>query len=135
MIELEKYLKVPYLTGGRTMEGLDCWGLVLLIRAEMGLMSMPDFGAVTRETVHRMQKAFTDGAYLLDRGEPVAGAIAAVFKGSVFVHVGLVVEIEGRLAVIETNPSGGVRWSFLTRFLSKYYKVVFYRDRSLPEQA
>ena len=131
---IDKYLPVPYLKEGRTLAGLDCWGLVLAIRAELGLPGLPEIGAVSRDTVQAMQHAFADITYLLDRGEPRVGSMAAVFRGKVFIHVGLVLEIEGRLAVIETNPLGGVRWSFLPRFLDLYYKVVFYCDRNIPEQ-
>ena len=128
---LEKYLPVPYLDEGRTMKGLDCWGLVLALRDELDFPRLPDIGSVTRHTVQEMQHQFKAVSYTLERVErPSVGSIAAVFRASVFIHVGLVVEIDGRLAVIETNEKTGVRWMYLERFLSVYYKVAFYRDRS-----
>lgn len=130
---IDNYLRVPYLDQGRTLEGLDCWGLVLGIRRDLGFSDLPEIGAVTRHTVQEMQHQFKEVSYTLEKGDPVPGALAAVFRARVFVHVGLVVEIEGRLAVIETNPKTGVRWMFLERFLDVYYKVAFYSDRSLPE--
>ena len=33
---INKYLGVPYLHQGRTMAGVDCWGMVLLIYKDMG---------------------------------------------------------------------------------------------------
>ena len=33
---IQKYLGVPYLLHGRTMQGLDCWGLIKLVYADMG---------------------------------------------------------------------------------------------------
>lgn len=127
MINIDELLKVPYLDGGRDAQGLDCWGLVLAGREAMGLPELLDRDAVTRHTVQAMQQQYKAIAYGLEVGPPVVGALAAVFRAKVFVHVGLVIEIDGRLAVIETNPKTGVRWMFLERFLDVYYKVVFYR--------
>lgn len=33
---IEKYLGVPYKHHGRTMEGLDCWGFLKLVYADLG---------------------------------------------------------------------------------------------------
>lgn len=33
---LDTYLKVPYLLHGRTLQGVDCWGLILLIYKDLG---------------------------------------------------------------------------------------------------
>jgi len=99
-------------------------------------MGLPDLDPATgadKNNIQEMQRACARISSGLQAGEPVPGAVAAVFRGAVMVHVGLVVEIEGRLAVIETNPVSGVRWSFLPRFLATYYKVIFYRDRDFPE--
>lgn len=34
---INKYLGVPYLHQGRSMQGLDCYGLVILIYADLGI--------------------------------------------------------------------------------------------------
>lgn len=131
---IDQVIAAPYLEQGRTLDGLDCWGLVLLGRASLGLTDLPSIGAVDRHTVHAMQTQYRKISYQLqpvDRPKP--GDLAAVFRANVFVHVGLVIEVEGRKAVIETNPKTGVRWMFLERFLEVNYKVAFYSDRNLPE--
>lgn len=33
---IEKYLGIPYCHRGRTMEGLDCWGFLKLVYADLG---------------------------------------------------------------------------------------------------
>ena len=44
MIDVSKYIGIPFRDGGRGWDGLDCWGLVLLAwKEEMGV-SMPDMG-------------------------------------------------------------------------------------------
>lgn len=135
MIDIEKYLLVPYEDSGRTMAGLDCWGQMLLIRAELECADLPALTAVTRHTVQAMGSEYRSISGRLEACDPEQGAIAAVFKGKAFVHVGVVVEIDGRLGVLETNEATGPRWMRVPQFLDTYYKVIFYRDRNLSEPA
>lgn len=64
---------------------------------------------------------------------PEVGAIAAVFRGGLCLHVGVVVEADGRLKVLDTNP-GGARIRTVREFESDFPRVVFYRDPIFPEQ-
>lgn len=136
MIDVEKYLTCPYLDAGRSLAGLDCWGQLLLVRAELGCQPLPSLGGVTRHTVRTMGSQYAEVSNGLEVCEPEVGAIAAVFRGALFVHVGIVIEIDGILAVLETNPASGARWLRVPEFLSFYYKVIFYRDHpNIPQQA
>ena len=135
MIDVEKYLYVPYVPGGRSETGFDCWGLVLLVRSFLGLPALDGSTEATRENPLAMQRLYRSltQASLEECHALKPGDIAAVFRAQVLVHVAVAIEIDGRIALIETNPGSGVRWMFLDRFLQTYYKVTFYRDRSLPE--
>lgn len=137
MIDVEKYLFVPYLNGGRTMAGLDCWGLTLLVRKELGAPALDGASGLDRGTPVGMQRLYSHliSGPLCEVEDLKAGDIAAVFRAGILVHVAVALEIDGRIALLETNPSSGVRWMFLDRFLQTYYKVAFYRDRSLSEPA
>lgn len=136
MIDVHSYLPVPYAVGGRTMAGLDCWGLVLRLRADLGLPKLAECSDAVRGNPMEMQRRFKEVSDGLEEcGDIRPGVIAAVFKSRVIVHVALAIEIEGRTAFIETNPAGGVRWMWVDRFLKTYYKVKFYRDRDFPESA
>lgn len=128
MIDVHEFLKVPYLDRGRTMDGLDCWGQLLLVRDQLGMQSLPDIGPVSRAEPIAMQREYGKVSSTLVEGPPCVGAIAAVFRGTLFVHVGVVLEIEGRLAVLETNEGSGPRWMRVQDFVNTYYKVIFYRD-------
>lgn len=132
---MNQYLRVPYMDGGRTMAGLDCWGLALCIRADMGLPDLPDDPLATRGNGSAIAAQFRGISDSMDRGDPAPGALAAVFKGSLFVHVGVVVQADGRLWVMETNPGVGVMMRRVLDFIAAYYKVIFYNDRNLPESA
>lgn len=132
---MNQYLRVPYVDGGRTMGGLDCWGLALRIRADLGLPELPDDPLATRGNGKAIAEQFRSISESLARGEPVPGALAAVFKGSLFVHVGVVVQADGRLWVMETNPDVGFMMRRVSDFIAAYYKVIFYHDRNLSESA
>jgi len=43
MINFEKYIGIPFLDKGRTIEGLDCWGLLCLIYKEQFNIELPTF--------------------------------------------------------------------------------------------
>lgn len=133
MIDIHQLLAVPYVDRGRTLEGMDCWGQLLWARAAMGLPALPDIGPVSRAEPIEMQRQCGKVSATLEEGPAAVGAVAAVFRGTLFVHVGVVVEIDGRLAVLETNEGSGPRWKSVPDFVDTYYKVIFYRDQSLPE--
>lgn len=137
MINVEDYLFQPYVLGGREPNGFDCWGLALLIRKELGLPDLAGPREANRDNPLAMQKLYkevSEGSLeACDSLRP--GYLAAVFKGRIMVHVAVAVEIDGRMALLETNPGSGVRWMYVDRFLQTYYKVVFYRDRNLPQPA
>lgn len=128
MIDVHEFLRVPYVDRGRTMEGLDCWGQLLLVRGQLGMPSLPDIGPVTRAEPIAMQREYGKVSSGLVECNPCVGAIAAVFRGTLFVHVGVVLEIDGRLAILETNEGSGPRWMRVQDFVDAYYKVIFYRE-------
>lgn len=134
-VDIDSYLLTPYKDGGRERGALDCWGLALCVREDMGLPPLPSVGAYNRSTPVGMAKGFIEVTSQMQEGSPRPGALAAVFKGRSFVHVGVVISVDGKLAVLETNPAGGARWLYLKRFMQQYFKVIFYCDKNLPEQA
>nr|WP_314877332.1 hypothetical protein [uncultured Pseudomonas sp.] len=57
------------------------------------------------------------------------GSIAAVMRGYICVHVALVVDLDGRLKVLEINPKRGARCIPLHQWERDHNTVVYYRDR------
>ena len=46
MIDLTRYMRMPYTEGGRSFEGADCWGLVYLVFKHELDIELPDPGLV-----------------------------------------------------------------------------------------
>ena len=130
---MNQFFTVPYEDGGRTMVGLDCWGLALQVRAFLGLPELPADPEAIRGNGRAIAAQFSAISSTMDVGDPRPGALAAVFKGPLFVHVGVVISADGRLWVMETNPGAGVNMRKVADFNAAYYKVVYYVDRDLPE--
>lgn len=130
MIDVNKYLSAHYVDCGRELPGIDCWGLVLLVRRELGFAEL-DQHLVSGKDAKGFTRAYRQQAEVCEVCEPEVGAVVAAFRGSLCLHVAVVVEIEGRLAVLEITETGA-RWMRLPAFESKYPKVVYYRDKRLP---
>lgn len=124
-----RYLSCDYEDGARGPDKFDCWGMVRdVLHKHLGGRLMPSWGEV-RNT---MPRAFTK-AYMAEAGSMVEctacpGAIAAVFRGALMLHVGIVFDIEGRLHVLETNERSGPRIRLVKDFEAPYLKVKYYRD-------
>lgn len=61
------------------------------------------------------------------------GAVATAWRASLCVHVGLVVEVDGRRWVLETDDPSGPCITPLKKFESRYSRVIYYDDQDLPE--
>lgn len=133
MIDLMPYLQAHYVDCGRDLPGIDCWGLVLLVRRELGLPDLPEF-RVSGKDARGFTRAYREQRRRMEVCAPEVGAVAAAFRGSLCLHVAVVVEVEGRLAALEITETGA-RWLRLATFQEKYSKVVYYRDKHLPEHA
>ena len=127
---IEKYLTIPYVDSGRTMAGLDCWGLVLAVRAELGCAELPSFTDVVWDKPRANQAAFREAVQILQQvAVPSAGDVAAVMHGQLCLHTGVVIAVDGRLAVLDTNVGRLPRWQWLADFKAEYFQVSFYHDR------
>ncbi len=125
---LNDYIGMEYEDGARGPEKFDCWGLTRAIRHEyLGLPLLPSFGHVRNTMPREFTKSYKAVAKTMTRCEPEIGAIAAVFRGKICVHVAVVVEIDGDLAVIEINPDTNCRWLRIPDFERRYLKVIYFK--------
>lgn len=129
-MQINDYLFVPYKERGRDIEtGLDCWGLVRHVRANVfnrpGLPSLCGLDPFDKRTVTRTYRKIKEG-FSSSLVEP--GAIACAFILEVCVHVGVVVEADGRLWVMETDTPHGVSLARPRDFEKKYTRVEYWND-------
>ena len=133
---LSGYLSASYEDGARGPDKYDCWGLVREVRhLHCGKHLLPSWGHVRNTMPREFTRAYTLESATMEPCRPEIGAIAAVFRGRLVSHVGVVVEIEGRLAILDISPNCCARWWRVSEFERNFSKVTYYRDCiRLPEQ-
>jgi hypothetical protein len=128
MKSLNDYIGLQYEDGARGPDRHDCWSLCRAIRHEiLGLPLLPSFGHVRHTMPREFTKSYQAVAETMTICTPEVGAIAAVFRGKICLHVAVVVEIDGDLAIMEINPKTNCRWLRIPDFERRYLKVVYYK--------
>lgn len=132
---LEVYLRKPYADGAMGPDSFNCWGLVRAVRHDIyGLPLLPEYGRKISPSSESQSDYLACSGLMRECG-PIVGAIAAAFRGLICVHVGLVVEYNSRLSILETNSNTGARITKIKDFERRYSKVIYYHDSDLSEQA
>lgn len=121
---MEQYIGIPYVVGGRTMAGLDCYGLVWLAEKELFGVSLPSFVYGAEDDSVRL---FSDNRPMIKAQEvhkPKDGDIVLLFIHGVPQHIGLC--IGG--GVLHSTKRNGVVWEKLeSPFMHRFNKKEFYR--------
>jgi hypothetical protein len=127
VIDTNALLEGKWLEGGRDWPNVDCYGVLLHVRALLGLDEWPRFDGVTKKAdgLHHQGKEFLEGAQLSD--SPAEGDTACCYEGSTMRHVGIVINTCGGLRVVECNPGRSVTLSRVRSFEKRFNKVEFYR--------
>lgn len=126
---VNRYLASPYEDGARGPARYDCWGLVREARhLHLGKRLLPSWGDVRNTQAKAFTRAYLAEAKTMQPCEPEAGAIAAVMRGHVCIHVALVLKADGRLMILETNPESGPRYLPLDRWRRQYLSVFYWKD-------
>lgn len=126
---LEEYQRCTYEDGARGPDRFDCWGLVREVRYKhLGCRLLPSFGDVRNTMPREFTKAYELESATMRECRPEVGAIAAVFRGRICVHVAVIVEIEGALAALEIRAKSGVRWCRIPEFERANPQVKYYAD-------
>ncbi|MEG0860267.1 MAG: nitrite transporter [Pseudomonas sp.] len=123
----DKYTFGIYVEGGRLWPHVDCYGLVLEVRRDLGLPAWPEWaemrkadGGFARACDEMIQRAVSPC-------KPGHGAVAAGYRGQVQDHVAIVLEVAGALEVLEINPKRNVSLTPLRRFERRFARVEYYR--------
>ena len=126
---INKYLSATYEDGARGPYKYDCWGLCREVRYEQcGKRLLPSFGSVRNTQPKEFTLAYQAEAKNMQECEPESGAIAAVFRGALCIHVAVIIEVGNELHALEINPKKGARLMRIPDFESQYLRVAYYRD-------
>lgn len=129
---IAKYLSTTYRKGARGPKEYDCWGLVRAVRHEVyGRALLPSLDDVTPGDM----RSTTKGARKIHAGIEAydvglrAAAVAQAYMGRLCVHVGVVVEIDGKHMILETDTPFGPTLTKPSVFVSRYTQVNFFDDQ------
>ncbi|REN09741.1 nitrite transporter [Mycobacterium tuberculosis] len=122
-IDLEKYLDVVWVSGGRQFPELDCYGVVNEVRRDLFLPLWAEHVGATRDDLPDLARAAT----LQHAGSDlVEGAVAFCYEGSVVTHVAVLVQVDGRMCTLECNDVHNVTVLPVSRFERRFNKVEYY---------
>lgn len=122
-IDLEKYLDVVWVSGGRQFPELDCYGVVNEVRRDLGLPLWDEHAGATRDDLPELARAAaTEHA----GSDLVEGAVAFCYEGSMVTHVAVLVEVDGRMCTLECNEAHNVTVLPVSRFERRFNKVEYY---------
>lgn len=132
-MNLDDLLAIPYTPNGRTMQGADCYGLVRMARVYLfNKPWMPVHGGVEGTDKRALTEAMQKEAVNYRETRPYPGAIACAFRGKLCTHIAIVVDVDGKRMILETDEPGrgghGPRLVNLRYFENRFLKVVYYDD-------
>ena len=91
---------------------------------------LPLHGGIHADDKRELSKAASETiASSLKECDLQIGAIAACYRVSLCVHVGIVIEIDGKLHIAEIGSKTGFRIISVERFEASYTKVRYYIDK------
>lgn len=129
---IEKYLKTTYKRGARGPNEYDCWGLVREVRHKLfGRALLPSLiDAIPGDVRSTTRGAIEIHSGVLARNVGIrTGAVAEAWVGRFCVHVGVVVDVDGRPMILETDTPHGPTLTKPSVFETRYTKVNYYDDQ------
>lgn len=124
---IDKYTFGVYVEGGRVWPQVDCYGLLLEVRRDLGLPAWPEWAEMRKADGGFVQACQEMIQTTVVRCAAEHGAAAAAYRGQVQDHVGIVLEVAGALEVLEINPKRNVSLTPLRRFERRFSRVEYYR--------
>ena len=124
-MSLSRYVGLPFVAGGRTLAGVDCWGLVrLYLMNEHGINGLPVYSEAPAHDVIATTRAVNAAMYLptwqqVAKAEREAGDVAVLWcwdrtdKGAIIKslrHVGVFADREHLLHIEQITDSVLVPW-------------------------
>lgn len=134
-----RLLSTKYKEGARGPDEFDCWGLVRAARIELfGYPALPLLSDVAPRDFKSIASAHATTRDMLgftELANPVPGCIVMAWRGSLCVHVGIAVRVDGRMLILETDADTGPVLTDPMQFKRRYSRVVFYENQDLQRPA
>ena len=130
---LEELMLIPYEPNGRSKEGADCYGLVRMARVYLyGKPWLESYTNVEGTDKRALTNALHKEVQHLREVSAAKGAIATAWRGKLCTHIAIVVDVDGRRMILETDEPGvtshGPRLVDIRYFEQRFLKVVYYDD-------
>lgn len=127
-----KYIGIPYKSGGRDREGIDCWGLARLVYKEEYSIDLPSFSSYAENDTDRINELITQYKEgWTETKEIVPGTLVLLRIRGSNTHIGIAISStqflharEGQDSSIESFSNS--HWN---KRISGYFK---YTEESLP---
>lgn len=124
-----RFLNTRYVEGGRGPDEFDCYGLVRAVRHEVfHFPLLPSHSEVVPSDKDAMTAVCQQIIDCTDLQECTVqeAAIASAWAGRRCVHVGIVVQADGRLWILETDEPTGPCLTPVRVFENRYTRVKYY---------
>lgn len=124
---MQKYLDSKYKSQGRDLPYLDCHGLARLVRSEIyGRPLLPSYVHIESEDKRGMTKATITAVKALKPCGMIEGALVTAWRGRLCLHVAVVVKVDGRLWMLETDKTTDAQLVSYDNFVKRFQRVEFY---------
>jgi hypothetical protein len=129
---INDYIKnVKWQSSGGEYPFLNCWGLARIARHELYgkplLPSVVDVDAIDKNSLTEKCNGIVCDS-LKVTSLPKAGDLATVWRNKLCQHIALVIEVSGRLGILEIVDKSGPRWMWLTDWERRQSMVIYYAD-------
>lgn len=122
---------LPYVEGGRTKQGADCWGLVVLLYKELFNTVLTDYSEITlpsikecHQTSEKLQEVLTEQKMFYEVNSPEFGDVILLNVLGEPLHIGFCLDSK---TMIHTGRKHGVVIENFTEMKWKRKIAGFYR--------
>lgn len=129
-----EYVGKRHVPGGRGPETFDCWGLLRWIYIHRYGLSLPSLPGISSNVALRIAKEIAEQTEKdWDQvDEPFDGCAVAMSQSSVYHHVGVFIEADGRKVLHCWDTDRVIVDSLLRLRLKGMRRVDFFRHRKWP---
>ncbi|PKG73045.1 hypothetical protein CXF86_19700 [Shewanella sp. GutCb] len=128
---LVRYRSVPYVDGGRDLNGWDCYGLARHVaQAHYQYSELSMFDTILAANKRQLTKAYrVENSKLTSIDTACDGCLVACLHNGVCVHLGIVVEVSEnkQLVVLHTGEKTGGLMTPIPLFLHQHQQLEFWQ--------